>query len=63
MKLEINAIIQGRPAYSVIELPEVKWMRADATVELPANILPDSIQRVDLVEMHENRVVKKVTLR
>lgn len=59
MKLQINAIVQGRPAYAVIELPEVKWTLADATVNLPANILPDSVHRVDLVD----EVGRKVTLR
>ena len=56
MKIEIKAMVRGKPAYSVIEVPEVRWVLDDATVKLPANILPDSVQRVDLVDELGDRV-------
>jgi hypothetical protein len=56
MKIEINAIVQGRPAHAVIELPEVKWTLAGVAAERVANVLPASIHRVDLVDEQGNRV-------
>jgi hypothetical protein len=63
MKLEINAMVRGRPAHAVIELPEVKWLLPGATAEFVANVLPDSIHRVDLVDEQGNMVTNRVTLR
>jgi hypothetical protein len=50
MRIEINATVQGRPAYCVIDAPEVVWHFSDATVQAPTNVLPDSIHRVDMVD-------------
>lgn len=59
MKLEIKAMVQGKPAYCVIDLPRVTWVLDDATVRIPADLLPESIQRVDLVD----EFGKRMTLR
>jgi hypothetical protein len=56
MKIEINAIVRGRPAHAVIEIPEVKWMLPGATAEFAVNVMPVSIHRVDLVDEQGNRV-------
>jgi hypothetical protein len=55
MRIEINAIVKGRPAHAVIELAEIKWMFGDATPG-PTNVLPVSIHRVDMVDEQCNRV-------
>jgi hypothetical protein len=56
MKIEINAIVQGRPAHAVIDLPEVRWMHPGFTLEYAVDVLPASIHRVDLVDEQGNRV-------
>jgi len=56
MKIEIKATIHGQPAYCVIELPDVQWFGADMTRPLSVNLLPASIQRVDLVDDYGNRL-------
>ena len=56
MKIEIKATVQGESAYCVIELPNVRWLRADSTEALSVNMLPASIQRIDLVDDYGNRL-------
>jgi hypothetical protein len=59
MRIEIKAMVRGKPAYCVVEIPDLRWVRDDATAETPADTLPDSIQRLDLVD----NLGKRVTLR
>lgn len=51
MKLEIRAMVAGKPAYAVLDLPPVVWICDDASAAAPAvNTVPDSIRRIDLVD-------------
>jgi len=59
MRLEILAMVQGRPARAVVELPEVTWILDDPAQPQPAaGTLPDSIRRIDLVS-GAGRVTKR----
>jgi hypothetical protein len=56
MRIEINATVNGRPAYCVIKDAFFEWHLSDATAPAPTNVLPDVIHRVDLVDEGGKRV-------
>jgi hypothetical protein len=58
MKLEIKAMVQGKPAYAAVELPDVTWIVDDGIDQPPVNTLPNSIRRIDLVD-GDRRVTRR----